>query len=527
MLELIYTTLASNRSITRRKKCDEVAPQCGECRRLKIADCQGKSTASFRQTPLTSFPAVSEFDGDRDNLPDQDLNDVVDTAMSTSEYLSHVALMPESDIAEMARRGHLKDSNALRGQEKDQDPQNIPILKNFPRVSHWDFTDWDPVEQYLLNHFLEVVSRSFVVVFDDENPFLQEILPKASNVRSVRHALLALTACHLCKLYPNFEGSVVRHQSLALFLLKKDLESGNDIENTLVVSLLLCLFEVSRLLPLCIEIRVLIRQICQGNSRKWILHLYGSKALIDVSLSQGTGRKLSQFLLDLYKFICCKAMITCEKVPVMPSGFESLQDVEPESISSIHPLVGLAGDLYNKLSEISHLAVQRMSRHATATSAGIFTAKAAELEAYLQSWQAPKYGHNRRLFNEAVYAAEAIRWAALLRLYQVVDGCAINPEKRRIALNHVEYFISQIRPGSSLEAQLLFPLFMAGLSATRRAELLSIEYRITVLESTVGTGNITGAHKLLDLFWERSQWGSGNVDWEFLLQEKHANVVLY
>ena len=147
----------------------------------------------------------------------------------------------------MARRGHLKDSNALRGQEKDRDPQNKPILKNFPMVSHWDFTDWDPAEQYLLSHFLEVVSRSFVVVFDDENPFLHEILPKASYVKSVRHALLALTACHLCKLYPNFEDSVVRHRSLALFFLKRDLESANDVENTLAVSLLLCLFEVSRL----------------------------------------------------------------------------------------------------------------------------------------------------------------------------------------------------------------------------------------------------------------------------------------
>jgi transcriptional activator protein UGA3 len=220
-------------------------------------------------------------------------------------------------------------------------------------------------------------------------------------------------------------------------------------------------------------------------------------------------------------------MVTCEKVPVMPCGFESLQNLEPESICSIHPLVGLAGDLYNKLSEISLLAVRRMSRHASATSANIFAAEAAQLEAYLKSWQAPKRGENRRLFNEAVYAAEAIRWAALIRLYQVVDGSAINPEKRQNAVNRVGYFISQIRPGSSLEAQLLFPLFMAGLSATRKAELLSIEYRITVLESTVGTGNITGAHKLLDLFWERSQWGTGNVDWEFLLQEKHANVVLY
>jgi transcriptional activator protein UGA3 len=234
-------------SITRRKKCDEVAPQCGECRRLEIANCQGKSTASFRQAPLTNIPAVSQFDGDGNDLLGQDLNDVADSALDTSEYLSRVALMPESDIAEMARRGHLKDSNALRGQERDQDLQNNPILKNFPRVSHWDFTDWDPVEQYLLSHFLEVVSRSFVVVFDDENPFLNDILPKASNIRSVRHALLALTACHLCKLYPNFEDSVVKHQTLALFFLKKDLEFANDIENTLVVSLLLCLFEVGLL----------------------------------------------------------------------------------------------------------------------------------------------------------------------------------------------------------------------------------------------------------------------------------------
>lgn len=69
----------------------------------------------------------------------------------------------------------------------------------------------------------------------------------ALDVKSVRHAMLALTACHLCKLYPMFEDTLIRQHSLALNHLKIDLESKYRVPYALTTSLLLCLFGVSNL----------------------------------------------------------------------------------------------------------------------------------------------------------------------------------------------------------------------------------------------------------------------------------------
>lgn len=64
---------------------------------------------------------------------------------------------------------------------------------------------------------------------------------------SVRHALIALSACHLARMYPNFEQNVLMHRSHALECLKQELGSGVATVSALATTLLMCLVEVCSL----------------------------------------------------------------------------------------------------------------------------------------------------------------------------------------------------------------------------------------------------------------------------------------
>jgi hypothetical protein len=179
--------------------------------------------------------------------------------LNVNDYLVQIARMPEGNLAGLTRRDHLNESNALKSQQKNQGEEGITQTSRFistplPEtiaIYSERLTDFDPTERYLLLHYAQYVSRALVVVDDDaENPYLTEILPMALDSKSVRHAMFALTACHLCKLYPMFEDTLERQHSLALHHLKLDLKSGDRVSYALTTSLLLCLFGVSILSPL-------------------------------------------------------------------------------------------------------------------------------------------------------------------------------------------------------------------------------------------------------------------------------------
>jgi transcriptional activator protein UGA3 len=171
--------------------------------------------------------------------------------IDVNDYLSHIACMPEGNLAGITRRGHLGESNALKSLNEARNNHQADLFSSNSflvaiGISPEQQAHFDPTERHLLIHYVQYVSRAFVVVDDDENPFLEEVLQLAQEVKSVRHAMLALTACHLCKVYPIFEDTLILQHSLALHHLKLDLESGDRIPYALVTSLLLCLFGVGQ-----------------------------------------------------------------------------------------------------------------------------------------------------------------------------------------------------------------------------------------------------------------------------------------
>lgn len=197
--------------------------------------------------------------------------------------------------------------------------------------------------------------------------------------------------------------------------------------------------------------------------------------------------------------------------------------------SPVHPLFGLAGSLYDTLNLVSQLPLERLQM-----SDSQFNTEAQRLEKALRDWNVvpdqPIYLAKTRLVREATMAAEAIRWAVLIRLYHVIshhqNDSDYHQSRKNAAVQNILNCVSNISPTSPANNQLLLPLFMAGLCATKKTERLQIEYRLTLMESTLALGNISSVHKLLDRFWKRSHHGE-EVNWEELLRTESPYALLF
>ncbi|CAI7629768.1 unnamed protein product [Penicillium glandicola] len=506
--------------LQRRKKCDESLPVCEECGRLGLPNCRPRRDESLLQSInlvqdrafLEHGSQYSPKTGSGSWLKQRIENSA---GFNVSEYLSQVALLPEGSLVGTIRHGDLSESSALESRpdassHPEEEPPAMNIISSVGTIymSQANMASFDPTEQHLLLHYIQHVSRALVVVNDDENPFLNDFVPVAIEVKSVRHAMLALSACHLCKVYPKFEDTLIRQHSLALHYLVIDLQSQDKIAHTLITSLLLCLLG-----------------ICHGTSSKWILHLYGAKALIDSHLQHALIPPPSQSAIDLYDLICCKTRLTCNKVPTARGNYAlTPYGGEPHSI---HPLFGLARDLYQVLDSIEQLIAEKAISHIPAPVDGFPSVEAREIQQYLQKWTTPTQVRDSspQLTRDSIMAAEAIRWAAILRLNQVMAWEASEQASQQSAVQNILDAISRIPSGSPANAQLLIPLFLAGVTARRKTQRLQVEYRISILESIIGMGNIASVHRFLDLVWKHGR--ETNFKWEVMFQRDYPYAVLY
>jgi transcriptional activator protein UGA3 len=244
--------------------------------------------------------------------------------------------------------------------------------------------------------------------------------------------------------------------------------------------------------------------------------LYGAKALLDHIDADSLGEQPLQAMLELYNYLCCVASATSDDVPpIIGNGCSS--DL------AIHPLFGAATDLYQILPSISQLAKD--------VSLGLSTPndlqmRAHDIELKIQSWVPPQDDAAcSRHVAEIKAAAFATQWALILWLSQVTRKLPNSDPKITKAANNILSMISLIRPGSEVEAHILFPLFMAGVGSVTKPNRLTVEYRLKIMETTVGFGNVSVAHTLLDELWRRSN-EVGSVDWEDLRDSDWPGLVL-
>ncbi|KAK2033493.1 hypothetical protein LX32DRAFT_73146 [Colletotrichum zoysiae] len=508
----------------RRKKCDEQLPVCGDCRRLRLECCppsigigiEAEQVAHTPETLALSDPeagsnaiavAVSQLRVDASPEWASAVADVFQDHILSIQFVDWIALIenehksPRSELANLANSAALVDLPIPFATDDEAGRATFlppTALNNMIGIAPFSLKDWSFGQRHLLNHFMQSVSRALVVVPDEENPFLRYVVPMVTENAMVRHALLALSACHLARVYPVFRQDLLLHRSLAMQALRSDLVYPDSPEGGLVTTLLLCLTE-----------------ICEGDSRTWALHLFGAKALLDHIDADSLGKQPLQSMVELYNYLCCVTSATSDDVPPMLEN--NLSDD-----AAIHPLFGAAAHLYAILPSISQLGKDVALGLSPAQDLQL---RAQDVELTIQSWAPLEATGSSRYLVEIRAAAFATQWALILRLSQITKKLLNSDLKIKKATNNILSAISLIRPGSEVEAHILFPLFMAGVGSVTKPNRLSVEYRLKIMETTVGFGNVSVAHNLLDELWRRSNEGKA-VDWEDLKGSDWASLVL-
>ena len=211
MFELFQET---NTRHPRRKKCDEASPTCGDCKRLNLVCSKAPSTS---RSNSESSPAIAESPR---NSSIHDLSTSVyhgGTFSPNFDDDSPAAWSCDGDYSQTSLLDPTCDNQSII-----QSAQIIRSLQNTtqqklpldPLSLKSPFHINEPKDQHLLRHFIRVVSRTLSVVHEDEaNPFLSLIVPLAGTSKVVMESLLALSASHLRRVYPDILQRGLSHQN--------------------------------------------------------------------------------------------------------------------------------------------------------------------------------------------------------------------------------------------------------------------------------------------------------------------------
>lgn len=229
-------------------------------------------------------------------------------------------------------------------------------------------------------------------------------------------------------------------------------------------------------------------------------------------------------LIEIYNYLSCMSSLTSEMAPGRLGDNLQLSSSSVTSSTSafIHPLLGLSTSIFESLASISRFA----SRTRNKTPLLEELEETREIERALKAWQPPKVPalNETRNFTEARALGFALQQAAIMRLQQITKRLENDDPQITKAADGILSALSLIRPGSEMEAHMLFPLFMAGVGSITKPHRLTIEYRLNVMEATIGFGNISIAHKILDEIWRNANEGE-LMDWEELIRSKYPAFI--
>ncbi|KAF3937779.1 hypothetical protein ABW19_dt0205125 [Dactylella cylindrospora] len=468
---------------SRRKKCDEMLPKCGDCSRLGL-DCRR---------------------GFLDDSP------ISETSSILVPYVAAPGMASEPQV---------------------QDILDFPELSIFAPSIFPIGTGAE--ESTLLQHYACVVSRSLSVVPDEINPFLSLFMPMAFEHNAMRYALLGLSASHLRRHHPEFETVMTKYLAMAMERTRVLLSEAETSDEAAVEGL-------ATILVLCLH------EICEGKSRKWAWHMKAACELINSRQRSKPFPPAVRFLLESTAYFDSIATLSFSKPAMLedaiyPEGFEDSKDELMPMICAPrspvpHALFGTASELFSIINEIAVLAQQRSQANVSQFARDSFLARAVAIDAKLMNWTSrPCINTNTDPFlcEKMTAASEAIRWAAIMRLHQLVYGYDKAHFKVQTAVRNIIASVSKIPIGDLSESILVFPMLMAGVGASTAEDKLAVRNRMAMMGANIGFGNVYEAHELVEKVWrieEDAEMRAGpgftkGVPWDIMMKENGQTLIM-
>lgn len=553
---------------TKKKKCNEVRPQCDRCTErgltceYEVVKPRKRRRTSFAGSALSngsnSPPYYNDSWGGRFE-EEGDIEDTIPKWETSSEYQ-----YPPSDVAPTAWDGPLDEVEEIirtesapagtmarsRSQYPDLAmiaPSPVPSpLQEFGAPLFMEFTD-KRNRRALVDHFCNVLSHLIVFKEDMGNPFRQLVLPLSHASSPVMNAIFALSSAHLeYRGVENPEKSLDFHnkalQGLAQLI---DQNEQSNREEVLGAIMLLVYYEVL---------------VQRGNSNIVTGHLKGAMTIMrsGPQVVSPTGLFLER-AFRFYDVIAALSLGTPPNSTTQPTAapfpFPNSDNTVPKSpLSAVDTLLGLSTDLWPIIHRLSYLVSYKNSLSA-AILAGE-TLKATVLRTELEStsqaiehaltkWK-PTLAHTTDLEDdkfEAIFEetrmqsilnnAEAYKHSAFVYLYRTIrtlprshSAVQKHTHLSLVACSNVVNLAEQCHDGPM--SALLWPLFVASCEAVTEQDRGLALTAFGGTEKRQGMNNIARAWEVVREVWRRADLSGddGEVSWRNICDEMGFNIVL-
>ncbi|KAL6449729.1 UGA3 Transcriptional activator protein UGA3 [Candida maltosa Xu316] len=410
----------------------------------------------------------------------------------------------------------------------------------------------DPTCSYLYNYYADVLSKKISIApisQNDSNSYQKVFLPLAHKDKGVLYAILAWSGFHLGGHWSD-EG--VKYLEYALDHLNKtalDKPGGYDRQNTLN--------KLATLMILCAA------EICKGDVKNWSIYLHWGWKLLasNGGILNFNQSKEEHWLISNFAYHDLLASSSIERGTYFPSE----QDDQGFSMGSLNPLLGISKNLYRIIGDISTLLYEsrkkldefysrefkgspsedgttteqdeqennnnddddddgesEISDHGRASN--VLTSvisKVKQLEKEIDDSK-PATKDLINLTDQELELQltlfEAFQLSAKLFLRQSIMKCNPSMLESQVLNNDLVKCLD-ILVGTSVQASLVFPIFISGIHCVSKYDQESMRHRINKFIKLYGLWNVSRISFVLHKIWKENPDGSKVVDWHNSLKE--------
>ncbi|KAG7663806.1 uncharacterized protein J8A68_002666 [[Candida] subhashii] len=423
----------------------------------------------------------------------------------------------------------------------------------------------DPTCSYLYNYYVEVVSKkvSIAPISQNESNSYQKIfLPLAHKDKGVFYSILAWSGYFLGGRWEEegmkYADYAVKHMGKIINRKGMTQEDRQTIVNKLATLMILCGAE-----------------ICKGDVKNWSVFLnWGWKLLAgNGGILNFNKSKEEHWLISNFAYHDLLASSTTERGTYFPSEEYDMifMDKEGFSKASLNPLLGVSKKLFKLIGDISTLVYESKkilsefyNREFSSPTIPVSQPLIQEDEdenmedqddfigspLFGDASEISDHGKASRLLQSVIEKVktlefeidsskpekedlmyltdqelelqltlfEAFQISAKLFLRQSIMKCNPSMLESQV-LNNDLIKCLDILVGTSVQASLVFPIFMSGIHCVTKHDQDVMRYRIGEFMKLYGIWNVSRVRFVLEKIWESNPAGNMVVDWHQILND--------
>ncbi|KAL3446169.1 fungal-specific transcription factor domain-containing protein [Aspergillus insuetus] len=365
-----------------------------------------------------------------------------------------------------------------------------------------------------------IVSQTTTLVFPlAAQTFLDRLLSSAMETPHLLFAILATSDSHARRRLPTstLENTTLNNTNNAISGLRAALSLPNERNSHRAVEMAMTA------MALCTN------DVCNGNIDLFRVHLNGVRGMLVSGLVSGRNIKdpLAMYLFKWFAALDVSAGLSLFHQSTLLSGglyrsYRAAISAPRGEADGVDDICGYSLDLLPILAEIGELARERYSKPNCTTLLERGQALEARITALTTNINSSPNHPPSETQSELHATNSAFIHTALLHLHRRVHHLPKTDPRVRTDVTNILNALLSIRPASTANILLLWPIFSAGCETDEVAERALVDERMGIMQD-MGMGNFTRARGILNRFWAAGTWER----WDVWLAGVGIDLVLF